>query len=140
VSKVITKEITFRTSGADDIKDLTGRVQEELDRAGLASGIVTVFVIGSTGALTTVEYESGLIKDLPEFYEKIIPRKKSYAHDLTWGDANGFSHLRASLQGPSLTVPFSKGELLLGTWQQIIFLEFDSRPRQRRVVLQFIGE
>ena len=138
--QIITKEINFTTSGTDDIKDITTKVQSELENADLENGTVTLFVIGSTGALTTVEYEPGLIKDLPEFYEKIIPRKKSYAHDLTWGDANGYSHIRASLQGPSLTVPFSKGKLLLGTWQQIIFLEFDNRPRKRRVVLQFIGE
>ena len=137
--QIITKEINFTTSGTDDIKDITTKVQSELENADLENGTVTLFVIGSTGALTTVEYEPGLIKDLPEFYEKIIPRKKSYAHDLTWGDANGYSHIRASLQGPSLTVPFSKGKLLLGTWQQIIFLEFDNRPRKRRVVLQFIG-
>lgn len=138
--KVVTKEINFKTTGTDDIKDITPQVREELHKSKLTDGNVTVFVIGSTGAVTTVEYEPGLLKDLPEFYEKIIPRKKSYEHDLTWGDANGYSHLRATLQGPSLTVPFTKGKLLLGTWQQIIFLEFDNRPRNRRVVLQFMGE
>ena len=137
--KVVTKEINFKTTGTDDIKDITPQVREELHKSKLTDGNVTVFVIGSTGAVTTVEYEPGLLKDLPEFYEKIIPRKKSYEHDLTWGDANGYSHLRASLQGPSLTIPFTKGELLLGTWQQIIFLEFDNRSRKRRVVLQFMG-
>jgi secondary thiamine-phosphate synthase enzyme len=102
--------------------------------------MVNVFVQGSTASVTTIEYEPGLMKDLPEFYEKIIPRKKGYAHDDTWGDANGYAHLRASLQGPSITIPFSNGELLLGTWQQIVFLEFDNRPRQRKVILQFVGE
>ena len=137
--KVVSREINFKTTGTDDIKDITPQVREELHKTKLVEGNVTVFVIGSTGAVATVEYEPGLLKDLPEFYEKIIPRKQSYEHDLTWGDANGYSHLRASLQGPSLTIPFTKGELLLGTWQQIIFLEFDNRSRKRRVVLQFMG-
>lgn len=137
---IITRDLNFRTKGVDDIIDITPRITEELNRSKLTKGIVTVFVQGSTGAVTTIEYESGLLKDMPELYEKIIPRSKVYAHDSTWGDANGYAHLRASLQGPSLTIPFNSNALLLGTWQQVVFLEFDNRPRQRRVVLQFIGE
>jgi secondary thiamine-phosphate synthase enzyme len=137
---VISKEINFKTKGVDDIVDITFRVQELLDGIKIRNGMVNVFVQGSTASVTTIEYEPGLMKDLPEFYEKIIPRKKGYAHDDTWGDANGYAHLRASLQGPSITIPFSNGELLLGTWQQIVFLEFDNRPRQRKVILQFVGE
>lgn len=139
MSSVITKELNFRTKGADDVIDITHQVQSQLRKLSLEEGIVTVFVPGSTGAVTTIEYEPGLLKDLPELYEKIAPRSKTYSHDRTWGDGNGFSHLRAALQGPSLTVPFSKGKLMLGTWQQIVFLEFDNRARQRRVVLQFMG-
>jgi secondary thiamine-phosphate synthase enzyme len=137
---IITKELNFRTKGADDIIDITAKVRDALAETKLKNGIVTVFVQGSTGAVTTVEYEPGLLQDLPEFYEKIIPKSKHYAHDSTWGDANGYAHLRASLQGPSLTIPFSGKSLLLGTWQQIVFLEFDNRARQRKVILQFIGE
>ncbi len=138
--RIVTKEITFRTRGVDDIIDITPRINEELAKAKLSDGIVTVFVVGSTAAVTTIEYEPGLLKDLPELYEKIIPRSKGYAHDSTWGDANGYAHLRASLQGPSITIPFSRGDLIIGTWQQVVFLEFDNRPRQRKVVLQFVGE
>lgn len=138
--QIITREISFRTKGVDDIVDITSKVIEELNRAKLKNGLVTVFVVGSTAGVTTIEYEPGLLKDLPELYEKIIPRSKHYEHDDTWGDANGYAHLRASLQGASMTIPFSGGNLLLGTWQQVVFLEFDNRPRQRKVVLQFIGE
>lgn len=137
---IITKEITFKTKGVDDIIDITPRIAEEFHKTKLTKGIVTVFVQGSTAAVTTIEYEPGLLKDLPDLYEKIIPRSKTYAHDSTWGDANGYAHLRAALQGASITIPFSNGDLLLGTWQQVVFLEFDNRSRQRRVVLQFIGE
>lgn len=136
---VLSKEINFKTKGVDDILDITPKVREALESSKLRHGIVTVFVQGSTASVTTVEYEPGLLKDMPEFYEKIIPRSKTYAHDATWGDANGYAHLRASLQGPSITIPFKDGGLLLGRWQQVVFLEFDNRPRQRTVILQFIG-
>lgn len=140
MGKIVTKEISFRTKGVDDIIDITPRITEELQKVKFTQGIATVFVLGSTAAVTTIEYEPGLLRDLPELYEKIVPRSKTYAHDSTWGDANGYAHLRAALQGASITIPFSGGNLLLGTWQQVVFLEFDNRPRQRRVVLQFIGE
>lgn len=137
---IIGSEIKFGTKGVDDIIDITPNIVKELEKTKLMNGILNVFVQGSTGAVTTIEYEPGLLRDLPEFYEKIIPRSKHYAHDETWGDANGYSHLRASLQGPSITIPFGNGSLLLGTWQQVVFLEFDNRPRQRKVILQFLGE
>ncbi len=137
---VFSSEIAFSTDGDGTIVDITSEVAGEAEESGFKEGLVTVFVPGSTGALTTVEYEPGLLKDLPDFFEKLIPSGVSYNHDLTWGDGNGFSHLRASLVGPSLTVPLSGGGLILGTWQQIIFLEFDNRPRQRRVRVTVVGE
>ncbi len=106
----------------------------------LQNGIVNLFVPGSTGGLTTIEYESGLVQDFSELMEKIIPSNVTYHHDARWGDGNGFSHVRSSLLGPSLTVPFSDGTLNLGTWQQIVFLDFDNRSRSRTILLQFIGE
>jgi len=138
--KILTESISFSTKGFNDIKDITPMVNEKLKSSNLKKGIVTIFVPGSTGGLTTMEYEPGLIKDLSNLLEKIIPSNVPYFHDETWGDRNGFSHLRASLIGPSLTVPFSGGRLLLGTWQQIIFIDFDNRPRSRNLIVQFIGE
>lgn len=140
MSIVFTKEINLKTKGVDDIIDITPKIKEELRKTKLNNGIITVFVQGSTGAVATMEYEPGLLKDLPDLYEKIIPRSKQYAHDSTWGDVNGYAHLRASLQGPSINIPFSKGNLLLGTWQQVVFLEFDNRARERSIILQFLGE
>ena len=138
--KVISDFIEFSTNGFNDMKDLTAPVLERLDESGLKEGIVTLFVPGSTGGLTTIEYESGLIKDFSELMEKVIPSDITYHHDARWGDGNGFSHVRASLIGPSLTVPFSNGMLNLGTWQQIVFVDFDNRSRSRRIILQFIGQ
>ncbi len=132
--------IELETAGNAEMIDITGEVENALHENGFSEGNVTIFVPGSTGALTTIEYEPGLLKDYPELFEKIIPSGVSYYHDQTWHDGNGHSHLRASLQGPSLVVPFAEGRLLLGTWQQIIFVDFDNRPRRRRIVLQFIGE
>jgi secondary thiamine-phosphate synthase enzyme len=138
--KVISESIGFSTTGFNDMKDLTSSVSEKLAQSGLKEGIVTLFVPGSTGGLTTIEYESGLVKDFSELMEKIIPSSTPYHHDARWGDGNGFSHVRASLVGPSLTVPFSSGALNLGTWQQIVFIDFDNRSRSRRILLQFLGE
>ncbi|HWR82508.1 MAG TPA: secondary thiamine-phosphate synthase enzyme YjbQ [Candidatus Deferrimicrobium sp.] len=137
---VHTREIHFETSGAGDIIDITARHQDGISKSGLLAGCVTVFVPGSIGGLTTVEYEPGLLKDLPELMEKLVPSTRSYEHDHTWHDGNGFSHLRAALIGPDITVPFAEGKLLLGTWQQVVFLEFDNRPRRRQLVAQIIGE
>ncbi|MCP4631967.1 MAG: YjbQ family protein [candidate division Zixibacteria bacterium] len=119
--------------------DVTPQVNEMLSDLGLSEGNVTVFVGGATGGVTTIEYEPGLLQDLPEFFEKLIPSDREYHHDRTWGDGNGFSHLRSALLGPSVVVPFEKGHLLLGTWQQIIVINFDNRARSREVILQFIG-
>ena len=137
--KVLSKELHLKTQGAGDLIDITSRVQDVLKDTDLKEGTLTLFVVGSTAALTTFEYEPGMISDIRDLYEKIIPSNKSYAHDETWGDANGFSHLRAALQGPSLVVPFNSGKLTLGTWQQIVLAEFDTRSRSRRIILQFMG-
>lgn len=135
-----TREIVLETNGYCDIVDITDRLHEAVSESGLTGGILTVFCPGSTGGLTTVEYEPGLQKDLPEFFEKIIPSGKEYHHDQTWHDGNGFSHLRSALIGPDITVPFVDGRLTLGTWQQVVFLDFDNKSRRRRLVLQLIGE
>lgn len=138
--KVLSETLSFTTGGFNDIIDITNEVSHRITENELTNGIVTLFVPGSTGGFTTIEYESGLVKDFTELMEKIIPSNIAYHHDARWGDGNGFSHVRASLLGPSLTIPFTDGELSLGTWQQIVFVDFDNRSRSRRVVLQFIGE
>lgn len=137
---VTTNELKLQTSGPGDIIDITSDIQQAVSQSGLSAGTVTAFVPGSTGGLTTIEYEPGLIEDLPTFFEKLIPSNVSYHHDRTWGDGNGFSHLRAALIGPDITVPFTAGKLLLGTWQQVVFLEFDNKARSRALILQIIGE
>ncbi len=138
--KVITGQLNLRTKGAGDLINITTGIQDALEKARLQEGAVTVFVVGSTAAITSFEYDPGLISDIKELYEQLAPRAKSYAHDETWGDANGFSHLRAALQGPSLVIPFNLGRLILGTWQQIVLAEFDTKPRQRKIVVQFMGQ
>ncbi len=137
---VKTKQLSIHTRGEGDILDVTGAVAEAVVETKLKNGIVTVFVPGSTGALTTIEYEPGLLKDLPDMLERVAPRNLVYEHEKRWHDGNGHSHVRASLIGPSLTVPFSNGRLTLGTWQQIIFMELDARSRSRNLILQIIGE
>lgn len=138
--KIITDKIELRTKGDPELVNITEDISGALVSSGLNQGNCLVFVNGSTAGITTFEYEPGLIEDLEEFYEKIIPRKKSYHHDATWGDANGFSHIRASLIGPSLNIPFKDGKLILGTWQQVVLAEFDNRPRSRQIIIQFTGE
>lgn len=138
--KIINDNISLSCQGFNDMQDITGDVSRKLSDHGLQNGTVTLFVPGSTGGLTTIEYESGLERDFAELMEKIIPQGKTYHHDARWGDGNGFSHVRASLLGPSLTVPFVEGRLTLGTWQQIVFVDFDNRSRSRTLVLQFTGE
>ncbi len=135
----LTGKIQFNTNGNSDIKDLTADVEKILAEYGYSEGNVLLFVPGSTAALTTIEFEPGLLKDYPEFMEKLIPSGKIYHHDMTWHDGNGHSHLRAALQGPSLHIPFIKGKLTLGTWQQVIFIDYDTRPRERTVIYQIIG-
>jgi secondary thiamine-phosphate synthase enzyme len=137
---VLHHKIELETSGHGDVIDLTGRVAEWLQSIGAGEGQVTVFVPGSTGAVTTIEFEPGAVRDLVEALEQIAPSDRGYHHDQRWGDGNGFSHLRAALLGPSLTVPVTAGACTLGTWQQIILVENDLRPRRRSVLLSFIGE
>jgi len=138
--KIISEQIRLKTKGNPDLHDITSEVQGTLDSSKLKRGTLTVFVIGSTAAITSFEFEPGMVKDVREMFENLISSRKNYHHDQTWGDANGFSHLRASLQGPSLSVPFEGGKLLLGTWQQIVLAEFDNRPRDRKIIVQIIGE
>lgn len=129
-----------RTRGQGDTKDLTGEVAKAVAASGAAAGVVTVFVVGSTAGVTTIEFEPGAVADLDRAFEQIAPRDAEYAHHLRWGDDNGSSHVRAAMLGPSLTVPFADGRLLLGTWQQVVLVEFDTRPRTRQVVMQLMGE
>ncbi|MDD5565367.1 MAG: secondary thiamine-phosphate synthase enzyme YjbQ [Candidatus Omnitrophica bacterium] len=138
--QIITEEIRLSTKGNPDLLNITDAVSKVLSSSKLAQGMMSVCVVGSTAAITTFEYEPGLIEDIRELFEKLVPQGKHYRHDETWGDANGFSHLRASLQGPSLIIPFKDGKLLLGTWQQVVLAEFDNRQRKRRVIVQLIGE
>lgn len=132
--------IEIKTRGRNDVVDITGEIQKKIRVSRIANGSVLLFVSGSTAALTTLEYEPGLIQDLPELMEKLIPEKDAYSHDETWHDGNGHSHLRATLIGPSLTIPIADRKPLLGTWQQVVLLEFDNRPRERRIVVQVTGE
>ncbi|MBS7655850.1 secondary thiamine-phosphate synthase enzyme YjbQ [Candidatus Bathyarchaeota archaeon] len=138
--KVETKRIKFKTNGEGDIIDITEKIEEVIKSIDLKNGIVTVFVPGSTGAVTTIEYEPGLLKDLPAMLERIAPKNIYYRHEEMWHDGNGHSHVRAALIGSSLTVPFENKQLLLGTWQQIVFLELDVRKRERELILQIIGD
>ena len=131
-----TQRFTVKTRGHNDVIDITGQVAEDLR----GSGVATVFVSGSTAGITTIEFEPGLKKDIKEAYEKIAPENKDYHHHGTWGDDNGSSHVRAAMLGPSLSVPFVEGRLLLGTWQQIILIDFDTRARTREITVQFLGE
>ncbi|MFH1867336.1 MAG: secondary thiamine-phosphate synthase enzyme YjbQ [Candidatus Omnitrophota bacterium] len=137
---IVTKTIKIKSKGETDIIDITPDVTDALKASKLKDGIVNVFVSGATGGITTVEYEPGLVEDLKAAFEKIAPRRGEYAHNVKWGDGNGFSHVRASLLGCSFTAPFSKGKMMLGTWQQIIFIDFDNRPRSREIIVQVIGE
>jgi secondary thiamine-phosphate synthase enzyme len=137
---IVTSKLTTKTKGFCDVIDITAEVQEQIEKERIRSGLLTLFVAGSTAALTTIENEPGLIQDLKEFVEKIIPSGRRYHHDDRWGDDNGFSHVRAALFGPSLAIPVREGRPLLGTWQQIVLVDFDNRPRTREIVVQFIGE
>jgi secondary thiamine-phosphate synthase enzyme len=136
----ITDRIRVETRGNDDILDVTGQVQALVTRHGLRSGQALVFVTGSTAGVTTIEYEPGLLQDLPAAFERLAPRGARYRHEEAWHDGNGHSHVRASLLGPSLLVPVADGRLLLGTWQQIVVVDFDNRPRRRDIVVQLSGE
>ena len=134
------EELHFSTKGENDMKDITENVQNVISKSKLTEGIVCVFVPGSTGTLTTIEFEPGLQKDFPEAMNEIAPKNKYYAHHETWHDDNGRSHVKASLMGPSVTMPFHEGKLVHGTWQQLVFIDFDTRPRDRRIIVQLMGE
>jgi secondary thiamine-phosphate synthase enzyme len=136
---IATRYLEFETHSGE-VLDITDEVQGALEKTSLRAGVVTVFVPGATGAITTIEYEGGLVADLGDALQRIAPEEIDYAHNERWHDGNGHSHIRASLLGPSLVVPFCEGQLMLGTWQQIVFLELDNRARQRKVILQIMGE
>ena len=138
--KIETHSFTINTRGNCDIKDITGEVENIIHKSNLYEGNVLIFAGGSTAGITTIEYEPGLLKDYPDFFNRVAPVNIRYEHDNTWHDGNGHSHVRAALQGASLTVPFNQRSLLLGTWQQIIFIDFDNRNRKREVIVQITGK
>jgi len=137
---VETYSIEVETEGFADVIDITSEVQDAVSKYEIQTGLVCVFVAGSTGAVTTIEYEPGLVQDLKEAFERVASERAEYRHNLRWGDGNGFSHVRAAFLGPSLTVPVEDGKLQLGTWQQIVFMDFDNRPRSRRLSVTVMGE
>ena len=137
---VSTKIIKIQSKGENDMVNLTEKVSNLIAKSGIANGNVTIFVSGSTGSVTTIEFEPGLIQDFPEMLKRIAPKNLDYGHEKMWHDGNGHSHVKASLLGPSLTIPFLDRQLCLGTWQQIVFLELDTRSRNRDLILQIIGE
>ena len=137
---VFGEKITLKTKGFSDILNITESVQNLLSRSKIENGIVSVSTIGSTASITTIEYEPALVEDMKDLLEKFAPKTMRTRHSQTWGDDNGFSHLRASLMGPGITVPFSNGRLILGTWQQIVVIDHDNRPRNREVFVQVVGE
>jgi len=137
---VVTKDIAFQTKGNCDIIDITPQVAKKVEESGVSNGTVTLFISGSTAGITTIEYEPNLLSDFEHMWDRVIPQNIPYAHNKTWGDGNGHSHVRASMLGASLTIPFVNKRLTLGTWQQIVFIDFDNRPRSRKIVLQIMGE
>jgi len=137
---VVTKKISLQTKGQCDIVDITPQVEQQVAEAGINNGTATLFVAGSTAGISTIEFESGLLSDFEGMWERNIPKSIPYNHDRRWGDGNGYSHVRASLLGASLVVPFNDKRLTLGTWQQIVLVDFDNRPRSRQVIVQIMGE
>lgn len=135
-----TKTIRLNTKGNCDIIDITSEIAREISNSNITNGIATIFIAGSTAGITTIEYESGLISDFKYMWERNVPLNIPYQHDQRWGDGNGFSHVRAALQGPSLVVPFTNKKMALGTWQQIVVMDFDNRPRTREIVIQLLGD
>ena len=136
---ISTFSFEIKTRGNSDIVDVTDRVQSIISSSEFVEGSALLFIGGSTAGITTIEFEPGLLKDYPNFFEKIVPSNANYKHNETWHDGNGFSHVRAALQGASITIPFSNGKLLLGTWQQIILIDFDNRSRNRKIIVQITG-
>ncbi len=137
---VVTKKISLQSQGHCDIIDITSQVEKEVAGTKISDGTVTVFVTGSTAGVTTIEFEEGLLADFKNMWERVIPTTAPYHHDRAWGEGNGYSHVRASILGASLVVPFTGQKLALGTWQQIVLVDFDNRPRSRQIVLQIMGE
>jgi len=137
---VVTREIRLSTKGHTDIIDITEEVEQAIARSGVKDGIVCLFVPGSTGIVTTMEFEPGLVEDLKRFWEKIASSRDEYQHNARWGDGNGYAHVRAAASGPSLTLPFKDGKVIRGTWQDIVFIDFDNRPRSRTLIVQIVGE
>jgi secondary thiamine-phosphate synthase enzyme len=137
---VFQSEIQIQRTNETDIVDITAELERMVDQSGIENGIVSTFVAGSTGAIISLEFEPGLLKDIPDFLERIAPKSFDYYHEQTWHDGNGHSHVRASFLSPSLTVPLNKGRIIHGTWQQIAFLELDVKPRNRRIFVTIIGE
>ena len=137
---VETKYFEINTEGNCDVLDITDYISDALDESAISNGTITVFVPGSTAGVTTIEYESGAVSDLKEVFSRLVPENEYYAHNARWGDGNGHSHIRASILGPSLSIPFSSSRLILGTWQQVILGDFDNRQRKREIILQIIGE
>lgn len=138
--EIKTLSLKIQTKGFNDIVDITEEVQTLLSKSNLDEGSVLVFAVGSTAGITTIEYEPGLLKDYPEFFERLVPSRQRYHHDDTWHDGNGYAHVRAALQGASFIVPFKDRRMLLGTWQQIILVDFDNRSRSRNIVVQITGQ
>ncbi len=137
--KTVSQHVEIETRGQGDVRDLTPAVKTAIAEAGIQSGLVTVFVVGSTAGVTTIEFEPGVVADLDSAFEHIAPRRGEYQHHLRWGDDNGSSHVRAAMLGPSLTIPVDRGRPVLGTWQQVVLVEFDTGPRERKVVLHILG-
>ncbi len=137
---VVTRKISLQTKGHCDIIDITSQIKQQVAETNINSGTATLFVAGSTAGISTIEFESGLLSDFQNMWERNVPTNISYDHDRRWGDGNGYSHVRASLLGTSLVVPFSNKRLTLGTWQQIVLVDFDNRPRTREIILQIMGE
>ncbi len=137
--KIVSSELEFKTTGQNDIIDISRQVQEGVLQSGIQDGNMALFIPGSTAALTTIEFESGVVNDLRKAIERLAPKDIPYEHDRRWGDGNGYSHVRAAILGPSLIIPIRGGKVLLGTWQQIVLLDFDNRPRRRRVTVQIMG-
>lgn len=137
---IVTKKISLQSNGECDIIDITPQVEQQIAEADINNGIATLFVTGSTAGISTIEFESGLLSDFPAMWDRIVPKNVPYNHDRRWGDGNGYSHVRASLLGASLVIPFNNKRLTLGTWQQIVVVDFDNRPRSRQIILQLMGE
>lgn len=137
---VFSKKITLSTKGFSDIKNITDQVKSIIDKSGINNGLAGIFTIGSTASVSTIEYEPALVEDVRQQLEEFIPSNKHTRHSQTWGDDNGFSHIRATFMGPGITVPVSNGKLVLGTWQQIVVIDHDNRPRSREIFVQVIGE